>query len=248
MSGDEGGRFQRWSRRKRASEALRAGQKPAAALRADDARDEPAATPAHGPAQPVTASPNEPNAAAATADSADKDTVDAAADPPADLPDVATLNRESDYTVFLREGVPEEIRRQALRALWRSDPVLANLDGLNDYDEDFTHVRTMSKAVRTAYRVGKGFLGGGGDEDRAAQASAPDPAAAIVDDGAPDPDGGTDTAVTASAADQGADATGSEDASDRPQPRDDETRPPPSEPDGRNGSGGSQGGSQSNRA
>lgn len=74
------------------------------------------------------------------------------------LPEIASLTKDSDFTAFLREGVPQEIRRQALRALWRSDPVLACLDGLNDYDDDYSHTRTVSEAVRTAYRVGKGYL------------------------------------------------------------------------------------------
>jgi hypothetical protein len=78
------------------------------------------------------------------------------------LPDIDSLDKDSDFSAFLREGVPEEIRRRALRVLWRSDPVLANLDGLNDYDEDFTIVHTVADAVRTAYRVGKGYLD---DED-----------------------------------------------------------------------------------
>jgi hypothetical protein len=54
-----------------------------------------------------------------------------------DLPDIDTLDKDSDFSVFMQEGVPEELKKLALRALWRSDPVLANLDGLNDYDEDF---------------------------------------------------------------------------------------------------------------
>jgi hypothetical protein len=80
------------------------------------------------------------------------------------LPDVASLGKDSDFSAFLRQGVPEEMRRQALRVLWRSDPVLANLDGLNDYDEDFTVVRTVAEAVRTAYETGKEYLE---DEDGA---------------------------------------------------------------------------------
>lgn len=54
-----------------------------------------------------------------------------------DLPDVETLTYESDFTAFMRKGVPEELQRLALHKLWRSSPVLANLDGLNDYDLDY---------------------------------------------------------------------------------------------------------------
>jgi Protein of unknown function (DUF3306) len=76
------------------------------------------------------------------------------------LPDPTTLTRESDFTVFLQQDVPEEAHRAGLRALWRSDPLLANLDGLNDYDEDMRHVGTVEQVVKTAYRVGRGYLDG----------------------------------------------------------------------------------------
>ncbi len=60
---------------------------------------------------------------------------------PPDLEDIdpEALDPENvDFSRFLKEDVPEWLRRKALRKLWQSDPVLANLDGLNDYDEDFT--------------------------------------------------------------------------------------------------------------
>lgn len=86
-----------------------------------------------------------------------------------DVPDIETLDSESDFSVFLGEGVPEEIQRLALRKLWRLDPVLANLDGLVDYGEDFTDASTVVEGLRTAYRVGKGLLT---DEEHAAKGEA----------------------------------------------------------------------------
>jgi len=65
------------------------------------------------------------------------DAVEEASAQELELPDIESLDKDSDYTAFLREGVPDALRRMALRKLWLSDPVLANLDGLNDYDEDF---------------------------------------------------------------------------------------------------------------
>jgi hypothetical protein len=56
---------------------------------------------------------------------------------PLDLPDIETLDKDSDYSQFMKEGVPEALKKLALRKLWLSDPDLAVLDGLNDYDEDF---------------------------------------------------------------------------------------------------------------
>ncbi len=58
--------------------------------------------------------------------------------PAPDLPDIESLDKESDFTAFLGKNVPEKLARMALRKLWLSDPVLANVDGLNDYDDDFT--------------------------------------------------------------------------------------------------------------
>ena len=67
--------------------------------------------------------------------------------PPPDLPDIEDLNENSDFSVFLQEGVPDDLRKLALRKLWKSDPVLANLDGLNDYDEDFSIVQPLAAGV-----------------------------------------------------------------------------------------------------
>jgi hypothetical protein len=74
------------------------------------------------------------------------------------LPSVDELDFQSDYTAFLAKNVPEALRRAALRKLWTSDPVLANLDGLNDYDEDYQLVDTAITAAQTAYKVGRGYF------------------------------------------------------------------------------------------
>ncbi|PPR18003.1 MAG: hypothetical protein CFH37_00770 [Alphaproteobacteria bacterium MarineAlpha9_Bin7] len=67
------------------------------------------------------------------------------------------LTADSDFTPFLQTGVPSALKRAALRKLWSSDPVLANVDGLNDYDEDFAKMG-LGKVVRTIYQVGKGMI------------------------------------------------------------------------------------------
>ncbi len=79
-------------------------------------------------------------------------------DPLADLPSIADLTGESDFTPFLRAEVPDDLHRQALRKLWTSDPVYANDDGLKDYADDYTGLFTGSDPVKTLYRVGRGFL------------------------------------------------------------------------------------------
>lgn len=74
------------------------------------------------------------------------------------LPDPDSLQKDDDFTRFLAKTVPERLRRRALRRLWLSNPVLANLDGLNDYEDDYTDAATAGQVVKTAYQVGRGFL------------------------------------------------------------------------------------------
>ena len=76
--------------------------------------------------------------------------------------DFDALDYESDYRRFMVKGVPELIQRKALRKLWQSNPILACVDGLNDYDEDFTDAALAVDAIKTAYKVGRGYLS---DED-----------------------------------------------------------------------------------
>ncbi len=75
-----------------------------------------------------------------------------------ELPAPETLKAGDDFSAFMAEGVPAFLRKRALRVLWRSNPVLANLDGLNDYDEDFTSPELTQKVLATAYRVGRGIV------------------------------------------------------------------------------------------
>jgi len=75
-----------------------------------------------------------------------------------DLPDPDVLEKGDDFSVFLEKAVPERIRRRALRKLWLSNPVLANIDELVDYGEDFTDSAMAVEAIQTTYQVGKGML------------------------------------------------------------------------------------------
>ncbi len=70
-----------------------------------------------------------------------------------DLPPIESLDKESDYRPFLAEGVPADLARAALRRLWTSDPVFANLDGLNDYDEDYTIIDRVVRAAKAGSDV-----------------------------------------------------------------------------------------------
>ncbi|MEM9796557.1 MAG: DUF3306 domain-containing protein [Pseudomonadota bacterium] len=62
-----------------------------------------------------------------------------------------------DFSAFLGEAVPARLRMRALRRLWRVNPVLANVDGLVDYGQDFTDAATVMEGMQTAYQVGKGM-------------------------------------------------------------------------------------------
>ncbi len=73
------------------------------------------------------------------------------------LPDPDTLGQGDDFKVFLTQAVPARIRTRALRRLWLTNPVLANVDGLVDYGEDFTDGAKVIDAMQTAYQVGKGM-------------------------------------------------------------------------------------------
>ena len=94
-----------------------------------------------------------------------------------DLPDPDSLRQGDDFSAFMTKAVPERLRRRALRRLWLSNPVLANLDELVDYGEDFTDAATVVADLQSVYRVGKGMVS---DEDLAKAAEAesePDPEA-----------------------------------------------------------------------
>jgi len=75
-----------------------------------------------------------------------------------DLPDPDEMSAGDDFTKFMAKAVPERLRRRALRKLWLSNPVLANVDGLLDYGEDFTDSAMAVANIQTAYQVGKGML------------------------------------------------------------------------------------------
>ena len=74
-----------------------------------------------------------------------------------ELPDPDRLESGDDFAAFMAKGVPARLRNRALRKLWISNPVLANLDELIDYGEDFTDAANVIENLQTSYQVGKGF-------------------------------------------------------------------------------------------
>jgi len=48
------------------------------------------------------------------------------------LPSIESIGAESDITAFMRAGVPEALKRAALRRVWSSDPAIRDFVGLNE--------------------------------------------------------------------------------------------------------------------
>ena len=133
MDEEDEGPLARWSRLKRRSGSARSGRR--------------------GGAAPVTVANVDPGFPAASAPEGGVPAVAPGEDTPdgedaaKDMPPIDGLDRDSDYTPFLGDGVPEKLARAAMRKLWRSDPIFAFRDGLDDYDDDYTIIETIAKAV-----------------------------------------------------------------------------------------------------
>ncbi|MEK9643607.1 MAG: DUF3306 domain-containing protein [Paracoccaceae bacterium] len=74
------------------------------------------------------------------------------------LPDPDTLTADDNVAGFMAKSVPERLRRRALRRFWRLNPILANVDGLVDYGENYTDAATVVENLKSTYQVGKGML------------------------------------------------------------------------------------------
>ncbi len=146
-----GGFLARWSRRKAAARrGTPEPEEPAPPARAE-------ATGEGGPEPGGEPVPPEPVAerAGAPEPSPDRETIDLA-----NLPDPDTLDATSDFSLFMRPGAPAELRRRALRRLWKVNPIVSTPDGLDDYYvvNDFSDASTVVADLKTLYRVGRGML------------------------------------------------------------------------------------------
>lgn len=74
----------------------------------------------------------------------------------AEAVDLEKVEYGFDFSIFMKRGVPELLRKKALKKFFNSNPVLANLDGLNDYDEDYNNPLHM--VYKSSWDVGRGFL------------------------------------------------------------------------------------------
>jgi hypothetical protein len=169
----EDGFLGRWSRRKASARKEAGSEEPPVLTR--DGRGE---APAEGRAAPADAP-------------AERDAAPAESTP--DLPGIESLGPKSDFSAFMRADVPDALRRQALRKLWRLDPAFSKLDGLVEYGEDYNAAARRPGVVTTAWRIGRGMAGreapGAKDGDGAEPQEAPS-AQEEECRGDGDPDGG----------------------------------------------------------
>lgn len=85
------------------------------------------------PAEPAQAPRTEPSPAPANPE------VDLSS-----LPSIETIDAETDITVFLREGIPQELSRAALRRAWAADPAIRDFVGLVENAWDFNDPNAMA--------------------------------------------------------------------------------------------------------
>lgn len=74
----------------------------------------------------------------------------------AEAVDLEKVEYGFDFSIFMKRGVPDLLRKKALQKFFNSNPVLANLDGLNDYDEDYNNPLHM--VYKSTWDVARGFL------------------------------------------------------------------------------------------
>lgn len=66
-----------------------------------------------------------------------------------DMPDLESLNEESDFSGFLSKNVSDTLRKQALRKLFCCDTYNV-CDGLDDYASDYTKFEKLDPSIITA--------------------------------------------------------------------------------------------------
>lgn len=171
------GFLSRWSRRKRD-----AVERPAAEATAAVAPDAP---PAEGMPPDVPAG-DQPPPIRAACPIPDVPEID-----PASLPPVESLTIESDFSQFLRPGVPTLLRNAALRRMWSLDPAIRDYIGPVDYQWDFNTPGGLpfGFANELVGDVGKLLAQAIGKVEELAPDEAPDDVKAEGEPAGPVPDG-----------------------------------------------------------
>ncbi|WP_341894711.1 DUF3306 domain-containing protein [Ferrovibrio terrae] len=78
------------------------------------------------------------------------------------LPSIDSLTADSDFSLFLRKGVPPALKAAALRKLWLVEPSVVNYQALVEYNWDFTapgygDLLPGDDVVKMAQKVFSGF-------------------------------------------------------------------------------------------
>lgn len=74
------------------------------------------------------------------------------------LPAPEEMEDPAQVQALLKAVAPQRLKTRALRRLWRLNPVLANVDGLVDYGDDFTDAARVVENLQSLYQVGKGMF------------------------------------------------------------------------------------------
>ena len=166
------GRLQRWSRLKREARTEKTRQ--------TELQSAPSEAPSAALSPPTAAVPaTQPEPGKSEEQKKIDDVVK-------DLPPLESLGKDSNYSLFMREGVPEEMRTAALRKLWRSDPAFLEQFPYEMHMEDYNKTFVpMNAATDTIFRAGLGYLF---DDDKDKPENPP--GAEIANQSAP---GGTET-------------------------------------------------------
>jgi hypothetical protein len=138
----------RWSRRKRATH-IHVDEQETQTARIDG-HDDGLSAPAPAPAPVDESSNTELDTPPVVADAApDADNTPVLTD--ADMPALESLGDDDDYSGFMSTGVSEGLRNKALRRLFSSAQFNV-LDGLNDYDDDFTNFEPLGDIITSDMR------------------------------------------------------------------------------------------------
>src|SRR3982074_2272982 len=114
---------------------------------------------------------------AETPDPAPSATAENAADAELDLsslPPVESITAATDITAFLRQGIPQDLSRAALRRAWAADPAIRDFVGLAENAWDFNDPTAMPgfSALPPDYDIKKVLAQMFGDDERPAAAEA----------------------------------------------------------------------------
>lgn len=158
----------RWSRLKRGSVAKR-DEASAAALSESDAARDGVESGKHS----VKAERRSEQRSSNQRSSNKRDSNQQGDDVAPQLPPLEELGPDSDFQAFMDPRVDEDVRRTALKTLFR-DPAFNVTDGLDVYAEDYTKLEKLTPAMVAALRYAQRNLFGDGDPSKSDASAAGD--------------------------------------------------------------------------